>query len=109
MIEKWSAIMITVENKAKVSKLWTKGLRFGKAPKIIEKYCKARLSLGFMICLANRHNQLWRCSDRTVQCTIYAGVHKWENHKCGVNGYIVKKNKICVHVVTNYVNCETNY
>ena len=33
--------MIIVGNKAKVSKLCTKSLRFGGAPKVVEKYWEA--------------------------------------------------------------------
>ena len=36
-----SAIVITVGNEAKVSKLCAKGLRFGGAPKVIKKYWEA--------------------------------------------------------------------
>lgn len=44
-----------------------------------------------------------------MQCVIYAGVHKSENHKCGVTDCAAKWGKICVHVVPKCANCGGNH
>lgn len=38
------AIMITIGNKAEISQLCAKGLRFGRVPKVVEKYLKVEPS-----------------------------------------------------------------
>lgn len=104
-----SAIVITVGNEAEASKLCAKGLRFGGAPKVVEKYWEAGPSSVCMTCSGIGHDRLGGCGDRTVQCAICAGAHKSENHKCGVTGCTAKKGKICVHVVPKCANCGGNH
>lgn len=36
-------------------------------------------------------------------------IYKLKNYKYGVNGYIAKKDKIYIHIISKYVNCGDNY
>ena len=85
-MEKGSAIVITVGNEADVSKLCAKkGLRFGEAPKVVEKYLEAGPSSVCMTpssvctcttCSGMGHDQLGGCNERPEQCVICTGAHK---------------------------------
>ena len=103
-----SAIVITVGNSTEASRLCSKGLRFGGALKIVEKYWEAGPSSICMSCAGIRHDRLGGCGDRGVQCVICAGAHKAESHKCGV-GCTTKIGKICTHVTPKCANCEGNH
>ena len=35
--------------------------------------------------------------------------YKLENHKCGVNGCIIKKGKTCIYIILKHGNCKINY
>ncbi len=104
-----SAIVITVGNEAEALKICAKGLRFGGAPKVVEKYWEAGPSSVYMTCSGIGHDRLGGCRERPAQCVICAGAHKSENHKCGVTGCITKKGKICIHVVPKCANCGGNH
>lgn len=49
------------------------------------------------------------CNEKLLQCIIYIKIHKSENYKCEVTRYMVKKEKICIHVVSKYTNCRSNH
>ncbi len=100
-----SAIVITVGNSAEASTLCAKGLRFGGAPKVVEKYWEAGPGSVCMSCAGIGHDRLGECGNRGLQCVICAGDHKTENHLCGVTGCNVKKGKICTHVTPKCANC----
>ena len=106
---KGSAIVITVGNEAEASKLCSKGLRFGGAPKVVEKYWEAGPGSVCMTCSGIGHDRLGGCKERPEQCVICAGAHKTENHRCGVTGCAAKKGKICIHVVPKCANCGGNH
>lgn len=59
-----SAIVITVGNEAETLNLCAKRLRFGRAPKVVEKYWKAGLSSVYMTCLGIGHDQCGECKER---------------------------------------------
>ena len=82
-----SAIVITVGNSAEASKLCFKGLRFGGALKVVEKYWEAGPG---SVCMSCGHNRLGECGNRAIQCVICAGAHKAENHRCGVTRCTIK-------------------
>ena len=76
-MEKGLAIVITVGNEADVSKLCAKkGLRFGEAPKVVEKYLEAGPSSVCMTCSGMGRDQLGGCNERPEQCVICTGAHK---------------------------------
>ena len=102
---KESAIVITVGNSTEASTLCSKGLRFGGALKVVEKYWEAGPSSVCMSCAGVGHDRLGEWGDRSVQCVICAGLHKAENHRCGVTGCKVKMGKICAHVTPKCANC----
>ena len=104
-----SAIIITVGSEEEASKLCAKGLRFGGAPKIVEKYWEAGPSSVYMTYSGIGHDQLKGCNQRPKQCAICAGIHKSENHQCGIMGWTSKKGKICIHVVPKCANCGSNH
>ena len=104
-----SAIVITVGNEAEASQLCAKGLRFGGAPKVVEKYWEAGPGSVCMACSGIGHDRLGGCKERAEQCVICAGAHKTENHSCGVTGCGAKKGKICIHVVPKCANCGGNH
>lgn len=104
-----SAIVITVGNSAEVSKLCSKGLKFGGTLKVVEKYWEAGPGSICMSCAGVGHNRLGECGDRAIQCVICAGAHKAENHRCGVTGCTIKMGKICTHVTPKCANCEGNH
>lgn len=64
--KKRSAILITIGNKAKASKLYIKKLRFEKALKVIEKYWEAGPSLVYMIYSGIGNDWLEGYSERPV-------------------------------------------
>ena len=61
---KGSAIVITVGNEEDASKLCASGLRFGGAPKVVERYWKARPSSVCMTSLGIGHDRLGGCNGR---------------------------------------------
>lgn len=48
--------MIIIENKTKASKLCLKDLRFERAPKVVEKHQKVKISLVYITCLYIGYN-----------------------------------------------------
>ena len=104
-----SAIVITVGNGVEASKLCSKGLRFGGALKVVEKYWEAGPGSVCMSCAGVGHDRMGECGDRAIQCVICAGAHKVENHKCGVTGCTTKVGKICTHVTPKCANCGGNH
>lgn len=104
-----SAIVIMVGNSAEASTLCSKGLRFGRALKVVEKYWEAGPGSVCMSCAGVGHNRLGECGDRTLQCVICAGDHKAENHTCGITGCNVKKGKICAYVMPKCANYGGNH
>lgn len=55
------------------------------------------------------HDQLEDWSERPVQCVIYAGAHKSENHKYKVIRCATKKENICIYIIPKCVNCWSNH
>ena len=104
-----SAIVITVGSSIEASKLCSKGLRFGGALKVVEKYWEAGPGSVCMSCAGVGHDCLGECGDRIVQCVICAGAHKAEDHRCGVIGCTAKMGKICTHVTPKCANCGGNH
>lgn len=100
-MEKGSAIVITVGNEADVSKLCAKkGLRFGEAPKVVEKYLEAGPSSVCMTCSGMGHDQLGGCNERPEQCVICTGAHKSKkNIDVELLDVQLKKGRFCIHVV----------
>lgn len=89
-----SAIVITVGNSTEASQLCSKGLRFGGALKVAEKYWEAGPSSICMSCAGIGHDRLGGCGDRGVQCVICAGALKVESHKSGVTGCMAQMSKL---------------
>ncbi len=61
---KGSAIVVTVENEVEASRLCAKGLRFGGAPKVLEKYWEAGPSSVCMTCSGIGYDRLGGCNQR---------------------------------------------
>lgn len=40
---------------------------------------------------------------------IYVRVHKFENYRYKVIGYIIKRSKICIYIVFKYADCGEVY
>ena len=76
---------------------------------MIEKYWEAGPSSVCMSCAGVGHDRWGKCGDRAIQCVIYAGAHKAENHRCGVIGCTRKMGKICTHVTPKCANCGGNH
>lgn len=104
-----SAIVITVGTSEEAVKLCSKGLRFGGALKVVEKYWEAGPSSVCLSCAGVGHDRLGECGARAVQCVICAGAHKAEDHRCGVMGCTVKMGKICTHVTPKCANCGAKH
>ena len=104
-----SAIVITVGTSEEAAKLCSKGLRFGEALKVVEKYWEARPGSVCLSCAGLGHDCLGECGDRAVQCVICAGAHKVEDYRCGVTGCTVKMGKICTHVTPKCANCGAKH
>ena len=62
-----------------------------------------------MSCVGVGHDRLGECIDRAVQCVIYAGAYKAENHRCGMTDCTVKMGKICTPVTFKCANCRGNH
>lgn len=62
-----------------------------------------------MTCLGICYDWRGRYNKRPEQYVIYVGAYKFEDHKCGVTGYIVKREKICVYVISKCANCRSNH
>ena len=107
--ERGSAIVITVGTSEKAAKLCSKGLRFGGALKVVEKYWEAGPGLVCLSCAGVDHDRLEKCGDRAVQCVICAGANKVEDYRCGVTGCAVKMDKICTHVTPKCANCGAKH
>ncbi len=106
---KGSAIIIMVGNEVEALRLCAKALRFGGAPKVVEKYWEAGPSSIYMTYSDIGHNQLGGYNERPEQCVIYVGAHKTENHTYRVTGYKVRKEKICIYIMPRCANCGSNH
>lgn len=104
-----SAIVIKVANAADVTYLCTKGLGFGGALKVVEKYWEAGPGSVCPICCGIGHDRPGNCGERPTKCSLCAGLRKLEEHKCGVSGCQVGWGKICVHVTATCGNCQGNH
>lgn len=104
-----SSIVITVANNADATHLCAKGLRFGGTLKVVKRYWEAGAGSVCPICCGIGHDRLGRCGERPAQCTLCAGAHKVEEHKCGVNGCEVGFGKICSHVTALCANCKSRH
>lgn len=80
-----SAIVIAVSNKREAKQLFAKGLRFGGAVKMIEKFWEAGPGSVCMRCCGTGHERLGSCGDRPIQCVMCAGKHQVSDHQCDVN------------------------
>ncbi len=96
-------------NSIEASKLCSKGLRFGGALKVVNKYWEAGPSSIYMSCAGIGHDCLGECQDKAIQCVICTSAHKTENHRCGVTGCILKMGKLCTQVIPKYANCGGSY
>ncbi len=67
-------------------------------------YWEAGPGLVCLSCAGIGHDRLGECANRAVQCIICAGVHKAEDHRCGVTGCTIKMGKICTHVIPKCAN-----
>ena len=61
-----SAIIITVGASEEASKLYSKGLRFGIALKVVEKYWKSGPFLVCLSCVSVGHNYWGECKDLVI-------------------------------------------
>ena len=104
-----SAIVITIANASDAAYLCAKGLRFGGALKIVEKYWEAGPGLVCFICCGINHDRPGSCGQRPVKCTLCTGSHKLEEHRCGVSGCKVGLGKIYTHVKATCTNCQGNH
>ena len=104
-----SAIVITVANHSEASYLCARGLRFGGALKVVEKFWEAGPGSVCPICCGIGHDRLGNCGQRPTQCTLCAGPHKLDEHKCGVSGCQIGLGKICSHVTAACANCQGNH
>ncbi len=84
-------------------------MRFGGALKVVEKYWEAGPSSVCLSCAGVGHDHLGECKGRVVQCVIFAGAHKVQDHRCGVTGCTMKIGKICTHVTPKCANCGTKH
>lgn len=104
-----SSIVIIVANNSNATYLCARGLRFGEALKVIERYWEAGPGSVCPVCCGISHDCLGKCGQRPVQCTLCAGPHKLEEHKCGVNGCEAGFGKICTHVTAVCANCKGSH
>ena len=104
-----STIVIIVANYSKAFYLCARGLRFGGALKVVEKFWKAGPGSICLICCGIGHDRLGNCGERLMQCTLYAGPHKLGKHKCGVIGCQARLGKIYSHVTATCANCQGNH
>ena len=91
------------------AKLCSKGLRFGGVFKVVEKYWEAGPGSIYLSCAGIDHDCLRECGDRAIQCVIYAGAHKMEDHQCGIIDYTIKMGKICIYITPKYANCGAKH
>ncbi len=101
-----SSIVITVASSSEATHLCAKRLRFGGTFKVVERYWEAGPGSVCPICCGIGHDRLGKCGERPAKCTICAGPHKLEEHKCGVKGCETGFGKICSHVTAVCANCK---
>ena len=73
---------------------------------MVERYWEAGPGSVCPICYEIAHDRLGKCEERLAKCTICAGPHKLEEHKCGVKGCETGFGKICSHVTAVCANCK---
>ena len=103
-----SAIVITVENSKKTSRLYFKKLRFERAIKVAKKYWKARSASVCMGCKKIIQDCLRNCAKRAMQYVICARLHKVQIHKYRVIRYNTKMMKIYTNITLKCTNCGGN-
>lgn len=94
------AIVIIVANISDIIYLYAKNLRFGGALKVVEKYWEAGSGSICLICYDIGNNCPENYGDRPAKCSLYAKLHKLEEHKCGMRGYRARWDKICAGIST---------
>ena len=61
-----SAIVITVKNNKKASRLCSKELRFGETLKVVKKYWEVGFGSIYMSCAGISHDRLGKCRDKAI-------------------------------------------
>lgn len=62
-----------------------------------------------MTCYGIGHERMRDCGDRPAKCIICAGLHKIEEHRCGVVGCRKGNGKICVYITALCANCGSQH
>lgn len=62
-----------------------------------------------MSCAGVGHDRLGKYRDRALQCIICTRDHKATDYIYRVNGYNMKKDKICAYVIPKCANCGENH
>ncbi len=101
-----SFIIITVVSSSEATHLCAKGLRFGGTFKVVERYWEAGPRSICPICCEIGYDWLGKCGERPAKCTICAGPHKLEEHKCGVKDCETSFGKIYSYVTTVCAKCK---
>ena len=76
---------------------------------MVERYWEAGPGSVCPNCCGIGHDRPGKCGERPPQCTLCAGPHRLEEHKCGVSGCKVGMGKSCTHVIVRCANCEGNH
>ena len=82
-----SVRVITVANSSETSYLCTNGLRFGEGLKVVERCWEVGPESVCPIYCGADHDRLRNYGERDPQCILFAGPHRLNQYKCGVNGY----------------------
>ena len=76
---------------------------------MVERFWEVRPRSVCPICCGVGHDRLRNCEKRPPQCTLYAGPHRLDEHRCGVNGCQSGSRKSCSHVTPTCANCQSRH
>lgn len=60
-------------------------------------------------CCGIDHERQSSCGDWSETCVICARAYLASKHQCKINRYNKGKDKLYIHIVAQYVNCQGNY
>lgn len=84
-------------------------MKFERTLIIVENYWEVGPDFVYLSFASVSHSHLKKCRDRAVQYVICAGMHKFEDHRCGVTDSNVEIDKIYTYVTNKCANCGAQH
>ena len=91
------------------SYLYANGLRFRGGLKVIERFWEVGPGSVCPIYCGVEYDRLENCEERPSQCTLCAGPHRLDEHRCRVNSCQSGSVKSCSHITPTCANWQSRH